>query len=148
MPPRLGRRRCPSRPRDALDAGADEGLFRISGTAWRCMLAPISARLASSCSRNGISEAATDTICAARRPCTGCARPRSDRLAAVVARADELVDQERPSFGVALACAITYLAFLDRRQVVDLVGDLAAPRRGGTGLEEAVLVELRVSAAS
>ncbi|CFP61306.1 Uncharacterised protein [Bordetella pertussis] len=36
---------------------------RRQGTAWRCMLAPISARLASSCSRNGISDAATDTIC-------------------------------------------------------------------------------------
>ena len=36
---------------------------RISGTAWRCMLEPISARLASSFSRNGISAAATDTSC-------------------------------------------------------------------------------------
>ena len=36
---------------------------RSVGTAWRCMLEPISARLASSCSRNGISDAATDTIC-------------------------------------------------------------------------------------
>jgi hypothetical protein len=35
---------------------------RRVGTAWRCMLEPISARLASSCSRNGISAAATDTI--------------------------------------------------------------------------------------
>ena len=35
----------------------------ISGTAWRCMLEPISARLASSFSRNGISAAATDTSC-------------------------------------------------------------------------------------
>ncbi len=34
---------------------------RTSGTAWRCMFEPISARLASSCSRNGISEAATET---------------------------------------------------------------------------------------
>ena len=34
----------------------------ISGTAWRCMLEPMSARLASSCSRNGISAVATDTI--------------------------------------------------------------------------------------
>ena len=34
---------------------------RISGTAWRCMFEPISARLASSFSRNGISEAATET---------------------------------------------------------------------------------------
>jgi hypothetical protein len=36
---------------------------RKSGTAWRCMLEPISARLASSCSRNGINAAETDTIC-------------------------------------------------------------------------------------
>ncbi len=34
-----------------------------SGTAWRCMFEPISARLASSFSRNGISAAATDTSC-------------------------------------------------------------------------------------
>jgi hypothetical protein len=35
----------------------------ISGTAWRCMLEPMRARLASSFSRNGMSEAATDTSC-------------------------------------------------------------------------------------
>ena len=34
-----------------------------SGTAWRCMFEPISARLASSCSRNGIIAVATDQIC-------------------------------------------------------------------------------------
>ena len=33
-----------------------------SGTAWRCMFEPISARLASSCSRKGISDVATDQI--------------------------------------------------------------------------------------
>ena len=33
------------------------------GTAWRIMFDPINARLASSCSRNGISEAAIDAIC-------------------------------------------------------------------------------------
>ena len=36
---------------------------RSSGTAWRCMFDPISARFASSFSRNGISEAATETSC-------------------------------------------------------------------------------------
>ena len=41
-------------------SGASE---RSSGTAWRCMLEPISARLASSFSRNGMSEAATETSC-------------------------------------------------------------------------------------
>ena len=35
----------------------------ISGTAWRCMFEPISARFASLCSRNGISAVATETIC-------------------------------------------------------------------------------------
>ena len=34
-----------------------------SGTAWRCMFEPINARLASSCSRNGIKLAATETSC-------------------------------------------------------------------------------------
>ena len=34
-----------------------------SGTAWRIMLAPISARLASSCSRNGTSAAETEMTC-------------------------------------------------------------------------------------
>jgi len=34
---------------------------RINGTAWRCMFEPIRARFASSFSRNGINEAATDT---------------------------------------------------------------------------------------
>ena len=36
---------------------------RRSGTAWRCMFDPISARFASSFSRNGTSEAATETSC-------------------------------------------------------------------------------------
>jgi hypothetical protein len=36
---------------------------RSSGTAWRCMFEPISARFASSFSRNGTSEAATETSC-------------------------------------------------------------------------------------
>ena len=40
--------------------GASE---RTSGTAWRCMFEPISARLASSFSRNGMSAAATETSC-------------------------------------------------------------------------------------
>ena len=34
---------------------------RTTGTAWRCMLEPINARFASSFSRNGTNDAATDT---------------------------------------------------------------------------------------
>ena len=36
---------------------------RRTGTAWRCILDPMSALLASSCSKNGIKEAATETTC-------------------------------------------------------------------------------------
>ena len=36
---------------------------RMTGTAWRCMFEPMRARFASSCSRNGMSAADTDTIC-------------------------------------------------------------------------------------
>ena len=36
---------------------------RSVGTACRCIFEPINARLASSCSRNGIKDAATDDIC-------------------------------------------------------------------------------------
>ena len=39
------------------------GSVRNSGTAWRCMLLPIKARFASSCSRKGISAAETETVC-------------------------------------------------------------------------------------
>ena len=35
----------------------------IRGTAWRCMFAPINARFASSCSKNGIIAAPTETSC-------------------------------------------------------------------------------------
>ena len=53
-----------SRATTVFHAGADQRRSAwISGTAWRCMFEPISARLASSFSRNGISAAATDTIC-------------------------------------------------------------------------------------
>ena len=65
MPPRLqvttapeSRATMPSRPVPTIGES-----LRSSGTAWRCMFEPISARLASSFSRNGISAAATDTSC-------------------------------------------------------------------------------------
>ena len=39
----------------------DSGINK--GTAWRCMFAPINARDASSCSKKGILEVATETSC-------------------------------------------------------------------------------------
>src|SRR5207237_928009 len=50
----------PSIPVPTMGASA-----RNNGTDWRCMLAPMSARLASSCSRKGTSDAATETSCLA-----------------------------------------------------------------------------------
>src|SRR3990170_736102 len=46
---------------DSIPVPTKGGSVRSSGTACRCMLDPMSARLASSCSRNGMSDAATET---------------------------------------------------------------------------------------
>ena len=65
MPPRLPTTVTPEsmatgRSMPVPTSGVSE---RSVGTAWRCMFEPMSARLASSCSRNGIRDAATETIC-------------------------------------------------------------------------------------
>ena len=73
------------------------------------MLAPISARFASSCSRNGTSEAATDTICAGDTSMYWM-RSAETRIDSPISRADTRSPVRRPSASsVALACAITYL---------------------------------------
>ena len=82
---------------------------RSTGTAWRCMLAPISARLASSCSRKGTSEAATDTICVGA---TSMYWMRSGEVStdSPFSRADTSSSISLPSSSSeALACAMTYL---------------------------------------
>ena len=90
---------------------------------------PISARFASSCSRKGTSEAATETICAGdvRTTLLGAVRidsPLSRQTSRV------LVDQLAPCrAGVRLRDVLR--SFLDRRQVVDLVGHLAVANGGG-----------------
>ena len=57
--------------------GADE---RSNGTAWRCMFDPIRARFASSCSKNGISDAATPAIMPEQRSIS----LTSSRLASII----------------------------------------------------------------
>ena len=80
-----------------------------SGTAWRCMFEPISARLASSCSRNGIIAVATDQICSGETSIRSTSfGPDRDVLAGLGA-AEDLGPFRRPVFastGV-LACAIS-----------------------------------------
>ena len=125
-------RRCPPGPSRAQ-----------VGTAWRCMLAPISARFASSCSRKGTSEAATETICVGATSMYWM-RSGEVRIDSPLSRAaDQLVDPavvvER---GVGLRDDV--LAFLDGREVVDLVGDPAVGHAAVRRSREAVLVELRV----
>jgi len=57
------------------------------GTACRCMLEPINARLASSCSKNGMSPADTPTIWLGETSmysiCSGCTISKSERWRAI-----------------------------------------------------------------
>ena len=108
------------------------------------MFEPINARFASSCSRNGISDAATDTICAG-------ATSMYSTLSAVDSMNSFLLRQDTSSsFSLPGLVELRVrlrdheLAFLDRRQVVDLVGDLALDDLAVRRLEEAVFVRPRV----
>ena len=51
-----------SAARNSMPVPTSGASARTSGTAWRCMFEPINARLASSCSRNGIIAVAAETI--------------------------------------------------------------------------------------
>ena len=106
---------------------------RISGTAWRCMFEPISARLASSFSRNGISAAATETSCfgetSIRSICSGRQHDEIAGLAAI----GQLVGDAALGVDRDIGLGDRVAALVHRRQVDDLVGDLAVDRPCGTG---------------
>ena len=79
-----------------------------SGTAWRCMFEPISARFASSFSRNGTSEAATDTSCFGDTS-TNWICSRGDRMKLPAWRALTRSSTMRPSSSsFTFACAMMY----------------------------------------
>ena len=81
---------------------------RSSGTAWRCMFDPISARFASSFSRNGISEAATETSCLGETS-MNCTVSRGVRMKLPACRALTRSSSRLPSSStLALAWAMTY----------------------------------------
>ena len=65
---------------------------RSSGTAWRCMFDPISARFASSFSRNGMSEAATETSCLGETSMNWTFVARREDEVARLARVDALLE--------------------------------------------------------
>ena len=79
-----------------------------SGTAWRCMFEPISARFASSFSRNGISAAATETICFGDTSIRSMSSGRA-RMYSPPRRQLTISSTSRPRASIcALACAIVY----------------------------------------
>ena len=112
-----------------------------SGTAWRCMFEPISARLASSFSRNGISEAATETSCLGLTSISviwsrGAIRKSPAR------RAEMISSPKVPSLlslGVGLGDRV--LGLFHRRQIDDLVGHLIVDDLAVRRFDEAVLVD-------
>jgi hypothetical protein len=94
------------------------------------MFAPISARLASSCSRNGISAVATETICLGETSMSCTLSGGSVDVFFGVAR-DDLVGGDlavRVDRRVGLRDDV--LVFAVGREVADLVGDDAVSRRG------------------
>ena len=78
----------------------------ISGTAWRCMLEPMSARLASSFSRNGISAAATDTSCLGETSMNSIVSGRARMKSPFSRQLTRSWTKRRSSDSSALACAI------------------------------------------
>ena len=113
----------------------------ISGTACRCMFAPISARFASLCSRNGISAVATETICAGETSMYSTsfgaamtASPAASGRAPARCRNLPVFSSTRSD-----ACAIVYCASSDGVEVDDLVGHLAALDDAVRRLDEAEL---------
>ncbi len=84
----------------------------ISGTACRCMFAPISARFASLCSRNGISAVATDTIWAGATSMKSTSFGRAVTASPSRERQSTCSSTKRPVFSstCALAWAIVYCA--------------------------------------
>ena len=117
-----------------------------SGTAWRCMFEPMSARFASSCSRNGIIAVATDQIC------SGETSSRSTSLGPTVTYWPACVRQRisgpfrRPVFGSigVFACATTHSSscVASRCTISPVTTPILDHAVGGR--HEAVLGDLRV----
>ena len=109
------------------------------------MLEPISARLASSFSRNGISAAATETSCFGETSMKSMSSgPRHHVLAAVAAgyQSSSVKRLLRSSCGVGLGDGVA--ALLHGREVEHLVGDLALLDLAVGAFDEAVLVDLGI----
>ena len=109
---------------------------RRVGTAWRCMFEPMRARFASSCSRNGMSAAATETICRGDTSMY-CTPSRGDRVNSFRCRQVTRSSMNRPSPSRgALAWAMTNCpsSIADRYSIRSVTKDSmrAAPSVGST----------------
>ena len=117
-----------------------------SGTAWRCMFEPIRARLASSCSRNGIRAVATDQIWVGETSISvHLLRRHGDRFV-VAAAAEDVLALELAGVGIDLGVRLgdRLVLLLRGVQVDDLVGDHAVLDHPVGGGDEAVLGDLGV----
>ena len=111
------------------------------------MFEPISARLASSCSRNGIIAVATDQICSGETSMRSTSFGRDRHVLAGLRAAEDLGALELAVFSSSgrLACAIELLLLLRGVEVDDLVGDLAVLDDAVGRRDEAVLGDLGVA---
>ena len=117
-----------------------------SGTAWRCMFEPISARLASSCSRNGIIAVATDQICSGETSTRSTSFGADRDVLAGLRAAEDLGALQAARLGVDRRVRLRdhALLLLRRVEVHDLVGDDAVADDAVGRRHEAVLGDLRV----
>ena len=113
----------------------------ISGTACRCMFAPISARFASLCSRNGIIAVATETICAGETSMNWISFGVGHHGLALARAAEHLLVQELAGLLVDRLRGLRdrVLRLLGGVEVDDLVGHLAADDLAVRRLDEAEL---------
>ena len=115
---------------------------RISGTAWRCMFEPISARFASSFSRNGISAAATETSCFGETSIAVTSSGLHQAEIALPAHGDQLLGEAAVAIHRRVGLGDDELLLLHGGEVARLLLHDAVLDQHVRRLDEAVLVDL------
>ena len=105
------------------------------------MFEPIRARLASSFSRNGISAAATETICLGDTSIRSTSSLRRQAVVAGVAGNDQIVGELALVVELGVGLGDVVLGLFHGRQIDHVVGDLAVHDLAVRRLDEAVLVD-------
>ena len=102
---RLSLAETPSRPVPTYGRSVD-----ISGTPWRIMFAPMSARFASSCSRNGMRPAAIEITCIGATSMYCTSRAGLSQNSVLKRHVTRSSAKRRPAVSGAFACAMTYFS--------------------------------------